>query len=115
MIPQQLNEIGHDVLLQSVIEMKENGYRLVQMCATKTEDGFELSYSFALEETFVTLRMQIAEDTVVPSISAIFAPAFLYENEMADLFGVKIEHISIDYKGTLYRTGIKTPFNPQNS
>ena len=37
--------------------------------------------------------------------------AFLYENEIHDLFGVVITHISIDYQGTLYRTAISTPFS----
>ena len=40
--------------------------------------------------------------------------AFLYENEIHDLFGVVVKNINIDYGGTLYRTAIKTPFSVQN-
>ena len=44
------------------------------------------------------------------SVSNIFEPAFLYENEMHDLFGIKINLIKIDYNGTLYKTAKETPF-----
>ncbi|MBS4917269.1 MAG: hypothetical protein KHZ93_06810 [Clostridiales bacterium] len=44
------------------------------------------------------------------SISNIYEPAFLYENEITDLFGVPIQLISPDYKGKLYRIEQQTPF-----
>ena len=44
------------------------------------------------------------------SISNIYGPAFLYENEITDLFGVPIQLISPDYKGKLYRIEQPTPF-----
>ena len=50
------------------------------------------------------------QDTEIMSISNIFEPAFLYENEIVDLFGVKINLISIDYQGQLYRIEKQTPF-----
>jgi ech hydrogenase subunit D len=48
------------------------------------------------------------------SISNIFFPAFLYENEMKDLFGVKINNIVLDFNGNLYKVAQKTPMNPKN-
>jgi ech hydrogenase subunit D len=44
----------------------------------------------------------------------IYQNAFLYENEIHDLFGVVVTNISIDYHGTLYRTSIKAPFSVDN-
>ncbi len=44
----------------------------------------------------------------------IYPNAFLYENEIHDLFGVVVKNITIDYRGTLYRTAIKTPFSVEN-
>ena len=44
----------------------------------------------------------------------IYPNAFLYENEIHDLFGVVIKNINIDYRGTLYRTAIKVPFSVEN-
>jgi ech hydrogenase subunit D len=46
----------------------------------------------------------------VQSITCIYWNAFLYENEIHDLFGIPITNIAIDYRGTLYRTRIPTPF-----
>ena len=113
MVEQNIIEIPHTELLENVLQLKKDGYRLVQMCSTKTETGFELSYSFATFDDFKHLRMQISEDTEISSISDIFTPAFLYENEMNDLFGIKIKNIILDYQGKLYRINAETPFNPK--
>lgn len=106
----QLISIGPGDLVSSALQMKHDGYRLDQICAVRTQTGFELDYSFAKEYTFVNIRIEIAEDTEIVSISNIFEPAFLYENEMVDLFGINIKLISLDYKGNLYRIEKKTPF-----
>ena len=103
--------IDHKELLDKVLELKGKGYRLVQICSTKIPDGFELSYSFGQDYDFLNLKMKIDENTEISSISSIFEPAFLYENEMKDLFGVKINNITLDYKGNFYHTAVKTPFN----
>ena len=50
----------------------------------------------------------------MPSISVIYPNAFLYENEIHDLFGMPITHISVDYRGTLYRTALAAPFGVAN-
>lgn len=108
-----INILNND-LLNHVLRFKEQGYRLIQICCTKLKDGLTLDYSFGLEYKFENLRMTIEENEEVASITSIFSPAFLYENEMHDLFGVNISVISIDYKGNLYRTAVKRPFNCEN-
>ncbi len=82
-----------------------DGYRLVQIGATKINDNTaELNYSFDKDYNFINLRLTINFNDTVPSISLIYWNAFLYENEIHDLFGVKIENIVIDYKGNFYKT-----------
>ncbi|MFA5416444.1 MAG: NADH-quinone oxidoreductase subunit C, partial [Methanoregula sp.] len=49
-------------------------------------------------------------DQEVPSISGMYWGAFVYENEMHDLFGIQVKGINIDYKGNLIKTTIKYPF-----
>ena len=44
------------------------------------------------------------------SITQIYPCAFLQENEAAELFGVHIENITMDYKHKLYRIEADTPF-----
>ena len=108
----ELVNVSPDSLLGKVTELKASGYRLVQICSTrlKKEERYELTYSFSLEYDLLNLRFTIGEGVKVPSISHIFPSAFFYENEIHDLFGVPVEFMTVDYKGTLYRTAIPTPF-----
>ena len=101
-------------LIDRVYAMKEQGYRLVQVSCTRTT-GYELYYSFDLDYVMVNLRLNIAESLEIQSISAIYPSAFLYENEMKDLFGVKVLHISPDYEGNLYKLAVKTPFKTKGT
>ena len=103
-------KIGPGSLVSEVLNLKYDHYRLVQICATKIEDGYELTYSFAKEYDLLSLRLHIAPGTEIMSISNIYAPAFLYENEIHDLFGIRIKLMTLDYQGNLYRIKEKTPF-----
>lgn len=107
----KITDIGPGDLVPEALQIKHEGYRLVQICATRTEQGFELLYSFGKEYDLYCLRINIPEGTQITSISDIFAPAFLYENEIHDLFGIQINLITIDYKGNLYRIDKKAPFS----
>ncbi|BDF58011.1 hypothetical protein CE91St36_08280 [Christensenellaceae bacterium] len=102
--------IGPGSLVSEVLNLKHDNYRLVQICATKTENGYELTYSFAREYDLKNLRMNISPGTEILSISNIYEPAFLYENEIHDLFGIDIKMMTLDYEGNLYRIKDKTPF-----
>lgn len=112
-----LEEISVDKLLMRVMEMKKDNYRLSQACAAFVDDRFELSYSFADDDTYQyhTLRVVVDTDTEVPSITEIIPPAVFYENEMKELFGVKIRMITIDYENKLYRIKEETPFGPKTA
>ncbi len=102
---------SEEELLALARRMKEDGCRLVQICAAKTDAGFEVNYSFdkgfRLFNVRITLPLQGAE---VKSISGIYWSAFLYENEMSDLFGIAVKDIAVDYRGKFYRTSVKYPF-----
>ena len=50
------------------------------------------------------------DDPRVPSISPIYGCAFLYENEMHDLFNIKVEGMTVDFHGNLYNTTVKFAF-----
>ncbi len=90
--------------------LKHDGFHLMQQCATRTADGYELIYSFGKALDVTQVKIILPEEQSINSISSVFPCAFLYENEMHDLFGVDIQMISLDYKGTFYRTAIETPF-----
>ncbi len=96
--------------LAQVIKKKLDMWRMVQICAVRTEGGYELSYSFAKDYDMETLRLCVSEDETVPSITQIYPCAFIHENETAELFGVKIESLEPDYQEKLYRIDRETPF-----
>ncbi len=101
-----------DQLVEQTQKMAHSGYRLVQICCTKLPDSFEINYSFDKGFGFENFRIILSSlDRPIPSVSGIYWNAFLYENEMHDLYGITITGIAVDYKGNFYRTSVKTPFN----
>jgi ech hydrogenase subunit D len=98
-------------LLGKVTDYFSDGFRLVQICAVKLQDNIELNYSFDKNYHFENLRLIIQPGDEIQSISRICWSAFIYENEIHDLYGIKIKNINIDYKGNFYRTGVKAAFS----
>lgn len=100
-------------LLESVRDMKADAYRLVQMHGRRNEteagDGFELTYSFDKNLDLRHIRLEIAPGVSPDSITGIYSYAFLYENEIHDLFGVQFVGMTPDYQGTFYRTATPAP------
>lgn len=94
----------------TVIQMKMENWRLVQICAVRIEEGYELSYSFSQRYHMVTLRLVTGLNEPVSSITQVYPCAFLQENEMAELFGVPVQSISLDYRNKLYRIDQEFPF-----
>ncbi|MFZ2199001.1 MAG: NADH-quinone oxidoreductase subunit C, partial [Thermodesulfovibrionales bacterium] len=87
----------------------------VQICSTTLADRYEMNYSFDKDRRYRNLRFTVLPGEAIPSISLIYGNAFLYENEIHDLFGITIEHMTIDFHGTLYQTRIPAPFAVQVS
>ncbi len=111
---QEITPIGKDELVGATAELFAEGYRFVHVCCTTLESSYELTYSFDKAYRLKNLRITVTPDEEVPSISVIYPNAFLYENELHDLFGLIIRNIVVDYHGTLYRTKVKTPFSIEN-
>jgi ech hydrogenase subunit D len=106
--------------LDQVQAYRDGAWRLVLVNAVsllpETDQGpggFELCWTFEKGGELAHLRATVAEEEEVPSISGIYGCAFLYENEIRDLFGVRVVGISVDFKGELYRTAQKVPFSPR--
>ena len=106
----EIIEIAAESILEEALRRKEAGYRLVQICATRVKGGNELLYSFGKDYDVQSLRFVAEDGKEIPSISHIFAPAFLYENEIHDLFGTSFGMLTIDFGGNLYRTEKKMPY-----
>lgn len=102
-----------DTLLEKVEELHQQGYRLVQIGATTLPDCVEVNYSFDLASKFVNLRLALPHREMrIPSISKIYWCAFIYENEMHDLFRIEVDGMAVDFKGQFYRTTVPAPWAP---
>jgi len=112
--PQEIIPIQKDALLGAVSDLFARGYRMVQIGCTTLDNAYELNYSFDKDYHFKNLRVTAQREDEIQSISVIYPNAFLYENEIHDLFGIKIKNMSVDYRGAFYRTAIKTPFSIEN-
>ena len=110
---QEMLSIEKRDLVEAVAALRSSGYRLVQICATTTADHYEMNYSFDKDRQFKNIRFAVPPGETVPSISLIYSNAFLYENEIQDLFGITIEHMVTDYHSTLYRVRTPAPFSLQ--
>ena len=106
----EIRPISMDEFLAQVITMNMEDWRLAQICAARLEDGYEMSYSFCKDYNMVTLRLVVGTEDKIPSITQIYSCAFIQENEASELFGIKIENLSMDYHRKLYRIDAETPF-----
>jgi len=106
---QILREISPIDLLTEIMKIKNDGYRLVAISCTN-KDGMELTYSFDKDYELLNIRLKTDTHTELPSISILYPYSFLYENEIKELFGVKITGIMPDFNDNLYKIPVKTPF-----
>ncbi len=110
---QEIIVIKTSDLLEKVSALEAGGYRLVQMSCTRTD---KLTVDYTFDDTkkykFINYRIDLPlEGAELPTISGIYLAAFIYENELHDLFGIKIDGIAIDFGGKFYRIDVKQPFN----
>jgi ech hydrogenase subunit D len=124
MIEEQIvEEIPLAGLLEKVQLMQAQGRRLAQICCTRLGADHEVNYSFDRDPRrppeeagvdFHTLRVRLPlAGTELPSISSFYWSAFLYENEIHDLFGVTVKGMAVDFHGNLYKTAEPAPYVPR--
>ena len=108
---QTIINVALEDLTREVEGLQAGGYRLVQIGCTDIGGAYEVNYSFDKDYQYRNLRLTVGPETEVPSISGIYWGAFVYENEVHDLFGIPVVGINIDFKGTFIKTAEKYPFS----
>lgn len=89
---------------------KADGWRYVQTLAVNTESGIDVLYSFmkgALLENHTVKA--VGKGDVLDSITDSYLEAFVWENEIHDLFGVSFKDIALDFEGTFYAVAQAEP------
>ncbi len=109
---QTFQAVTAEQIVDQAKQMLSAGYRLIQICCTKTPSEMDLIYTFEkIDLECVNFKLPVNVGDTLPSISGVFFPAFLYENEIHDLYGVNFTDMAIDFKGTLYETSVKQAFS----
>lgn len=108
-----LETVDIPTLYKIMLEKQRAGYRLAQICVTAFEGYNEIIYSVVDGYKFENYKTIVPIDTEINTISDFFPSAMLYENEMKELFDVKIKSINPDYDNKLYRIAVKAPFKKE--
>jgi Ni,Fe-hydrogenase III component G len=82
-------------------KMLDAGAKFVTAVCNDLDSELEVTYFFSSNRgtEMKGLRLTVAKDQEVPSISGATLAAVLIENELQELFGLKVKGIAIDYGG----------------
>ncbi len=111
-------EVPVDQLIYTAMKKKDANLRLSQACVAYVGEKFELTYSFADDDSYDIENVRVILPdltTEVPSISDIFPNASFYENEMHELFDINVCLIGLDYHDRLYRIKKDAPMLPEEA
>lgn len=108
-----ITEVTKEELYTIMNNKYANGYRLSQICATAYEGYNEVIYSVTDEYAMENYKIKLPIDEEIISFSNLFPVANLYENEIKELWGVKVTGMSLDYNNTFYLIDEETPFKKQ--
>ena len=97
----EAEEVPVTALLGRVKELHDTGWRLVTATCVDRGETLEVNYHFDREYELLTLRTAVAKTESLPSLTPIYLCAFLVENEMFELFGLKVEGMAVDFGGGL--------------
>lgn len=98
-------EINKENLIDEVQKMKDEGYRFITASCVDMGQEFMIYYHFDKGNSMKHLKIISSKEEEIPSISNVYFAGVLVENEMKDLFGVKIKDMAIDYGGKFLITG----------
>jgi ech hydrogenase subunit D len=98
-----VNCLSLEALVGEVAKIKVLGYRFVTLSvAERDADTFDIFYHFDKNLTLRHFKLNVSKGVPVPSITPVYSAAFLVENEIQDLFGIRFEGLVVDYERTLY-------------
>ena len=110
---QDFIQIEATELLGRTAQYKKDGYRMVQILCTRVPEGYELTYSFDKDYVMENLRVVVPVDGSVMSTTSQYWYAFVWENEIHDLFGLNVEFIApeVDYGGKFFQLAKPMPWH----
>ena len=91
---EQENHVSPESLFLYVNQFKAQGARFITITARDMGEGFQLIYHFELDNQVTNLYMTVDKEQTVPSITGLYSVAFIAENEVQDLFGLKFSNLN---------------------
>lgn len=95
------------------VKKKQDGWRFVECHANRPykDDSIEVIWTFAddAHQAIEMYETYVAPGSRLESISHLYPCAFMFENEMHDLYGLTIDNLLIDYKGGFYHIHFDAP------
>lgn len=91
---------------------QQQGWRYVQTLAVNKDDGVDLVYAYMDMSTGKLVNLvvsDVAHGATVSSITEAFFEAFVFENEIHDLFGITFDGLALDFNGNFYRLASDKP------
>jgi len=86
-------------LLGKAATLLAQGRRFITITCSDRGDHFDIIYHFDHDYILENLRLTLGKNEPLPSLSAICLCALVVENEIQDLFGIKVQGLAIDYEG----------------
>ncbi len=100
---ENIKEITKDNIVSEGKKLLDAGAKFVTAVCNDLDEKLEVSYIFSNNRgvDMTLLRYAVGKDEEVPSLTGITLSTLLIENEMKELFGLKVKDLAIDYGGHL--------------
>ncbi|WP_319581781.1 NADH-quinone oxidoreductase subunit C [uncultured Pseudodesulfovibrio sp.] len=95
-------DVTLDNIVGEVMNMKNDGQRLVTYTAYQDGDKLGILYHFDKDLETTHLRLVADMDKPIPSVSGVYFAALLVENEIRDQWNVEFDGLVLDFNRTLY-------------
>jgi ech hydrogenase subunit D len=95
-------DVTLDTIVGEVMNMKNEGQRLVTYSAYQDGDKLGILYHFDKNLETTHLRLVADMDKPIPSVSGVYFAALLVENEIRDQWNVEFDGLVLDFNRTLY-------------
>jgi ech hydrogenase subunit D len=102
-------------IFEKARDVKAEGHRLVQICASVVPEGYELLYTYDKDHVLVNHKVIMPVEEEIMSITGVYWSAFVFENELQDLFDVKFKHMELNYGGHFFTTSEPHPWKPEST
>lgn len=100
---ENVKEIDKNEIVSEIKKLMDEGAKFVTAVCNDLDERLEVSYFFSKNRgtELFCLRYTVGKDEEVVSPSSVTLSTVLIDNEMKEMFGLKMKDLAIDYGGHL--------------